>query len=136
VIRATLDTNIYISAFNFGGLPLTLIRLARRKHIHLAVSDAIRGEIKRILSDKFSWPETEISRTLAQLSTFSELVTPDIHIAAVKDDPTDNRILECAVAGRSDYIVTGDKHLLRLVQFREIRIVTPAEFLEIAAQAT
>jgi predicted nucleic acid-binding protein len=53
----------------------------------------------------------------------------------VKDDLTDNRILECAETGRSEYLVTGDKHLLKLGQFAATRIVTPAEFLEIHAQA-
>ena len=92
-------------------------------------------EIARILRVKFAWSEFDIQETEADVLSYAELVNPTEHIDAVKDDPTDNRILECAVAGRSEYIVTGDKHLLRLGQFGETRIVTPAEFLAITAQA-
>jgi predicted nucleic acid-binding protein len=62
-------------------------------------------------------------------------VSPDTTLDVVKEDPDDNRILECAVEAESDFIVTGDKHLLRMGVFRQLRIVTPAEFLQIAQQS-
>ena len=52
----------------------------------------------------------------------------------VKEDPTDNRIIECAAASGSEYLVTGDKHLLKVGQYQSVKIVTPAEFIEIQAQ--
>jgi uncharacterized protein len=136
VIRLTADTNVYISALNYHGLPEKVLDLAHTDDIRLAISHAILQELSRILRGKFSWSEFEISETEADILSYAELVTPTVHIDAVKDDPTDNRILECALAGRSDYIVTGDRHLLRIGQFDEIRIVTPAEFLAISTQAT
>ncbi len=133
MIRFTSDTNIYVSSFNFGGQPKQVLSSARREDLRLVVSRPILEEIARTLRNKFAWSEFDISETEADILTFADLISPIEQIEAVKDDPTDNRILECAVAGRSDYIVTGDKHLLRLVQFSEIRIVTPAQFLTIAA---
>ena len=136
MIRFTADTNIYISSFNFGGVPKAVLILARKGEAVLSVSEFILQEITRTLRDKFAWSEFAIYETEADILSYAKLVTPSVHIEAVKDDPTDNRILECAVASHSEYIVTGDKHLLRLGQLGEIRIVTPAEFLAITAQAT
>ena len=75
----------------------------------------------------------EIALALAQISSFAERVEPDSRVNAVPEDPTDNRILECAVAAKSDYLVTGDKHLLKLGHFGTVKILQPAEFLEILA---
>lgn len=84
--------------------------------------------------EKFGWPEEEIRQALSQISRFTEHVDPKQRIDIVKDDPTDNRIVECAAASGSDYLVSGDKHLLKVGQYRGIRIVPPAEFVEIQAQ--
>ncbi len=87
--------------------------------IHLAVSDAILDEVERVLRrDKFGWPEGEIDKAIRQITRFTEHVEPKQRIDAVKEDPTDNRILECAAASSSDYLVSGDKHLLKLVSTR------------------
>ena len=131
MIHVTADSNIYISALNFGGTPDRLIELARIGVIQLAVSSAITEEVSRVLRDKFGWEEEKIALALAQISGFTERVEPDSRIDAVPEDPTDNRILECAVAAKSDYLVTGDKHLLKLGHFGAAKIVQPAEFLEI-----
>jgi predicted nucleic acid-binding protein len=78
--------------------------------------------------------EEEIRRCLRQVSRFAERVEPKQRIDIVTEDPTDNRIVECAAASGSEYLVSGDKHLLKVGQYRGIKIVTSAEFLEIAAQ--
>ncbi len=65
------------------------------------------------------------------LLSFAALVTPHIELEIVKRDPDDNRILECAQASHSDYLVTGDNHLLELKQYAACRILKPAEFLEL-----
>ncbi len=134
VLKVTADSNIYISALNFGGFPDKLLDLARSGEIQLAVSEAILAEVSRVLLDKFEWSENSIVQARAQISDFTERVNPEHRIDVVQDDPTDNRILECADAGESEYLVTGDKHLLKLGQFESTKIVTPAEFLEIQAQ--
>ena len=134
MLRVTADSNIYISALNFGGLPDKLLDLARGGEIQLAVSEAIMDEVSRVLRDKFGWSKDAIAQARAQIAEFTERVKPERRIAAVQEDPTDNRILECAVTGSSEYLVTGDKHLLKLGEFATTRIVKPAEFLEILAR--
>ena len=59
----------------------------------------------------------------------SELVTPEMDLEAIEDDPDDDKVLECAVAGNADYIVSGDSHLLDIEEYRGVEIVSPDEFL-------
>ena len=61
----------------------------------------------------------------------SEIVEPSVKIDIIKDDPDDNKILECAIAGNVDCIVSNDKHLLKLKEFKGIKILTPKEFLSL-----
>jgi len=131
VLSVTADSNIYISALNFGGPPDRILELARAGRIRLAISDAIRDEIAGVLRKKFGWQEEAIRVALARIADFAEPVSPTHTVRAIAEDPSDDRILECAQAANSDYIVTGDQHLLRLGSFGTTRIVRPAEFLQI-----
>jgi uncharacterized protein len=135
VLRVTADTNIFISGLNFAGIPRQILNLAESGAIRLAVSDEILEEVTHVLRrEKFGWPEVEIDRALTQISRFTEHVEAKQRIDAIAEDPTDDRILECAVASRSEYLVTGDHHLLKLGRFGGTKIVKPADFLEIHAQ--
>jgi predicted nucleic acid-binding protein len=92
--------------------------------------------VARVLRrENFGWPEVEIDRALTQISRFTEHVESKQRIDSIAEDPTDDRILECAVASRSGFLVTGDNHLLKLGQFGATKIVKPADFLEIQVQA-
>jgi putative PIN family toxin of toxin-antitoxin system len=136
VLRITADSNIFVSGLNFGGIPRQILNLAESGAIYLAVSDDILDEVARVLRrEKFGWPEVEIERALTQISRFAERVELKQRIDAVTEDPADDRILECAVASRSEFLVTGDNHLLKLGHFAGTKIVKPAEFLEIQTQA-
>jgi predicted nucleic acid-binding protein len=67
VLRVTADTNIYISALNFGGAPERFLRLAEAGHIRLVISDAILDEVAKVLrGDKFAWPVEQIDKALRQ----------------------------------------------------------------------
>jgi putative PIN family toxin of toxin-antitoxin system len=130
LLRVTADTNIYISALNFGGMPERLLRLAEAGGIELVTSDAIMTELANTLrGKKFAWPEPEIDKAMRQLARITERVEPTRTLDIVTADPSDNRILECAEAGNADYIVTGDDHLLRLKQHGNAPIVKVAEFI-------
>jgi uncharacterized protein len=83
------------------------------------------------LRDKFGWSEEALTIAKERIADFAELVTPARKIDAVKEDPTDNRVLECAETGISDYIVTGDNHLLKLGEFAGAKIVKASDFLGI-----
>ena len=129
MLRVTADTNIFISGLNFKGKPFEFLTLARSGAIELAMSDAIMAEIKRVLRLKFKWPDEDIAAIEKQIASFTRHVDPEAAVDAIKEDPSDNRILECAAASGSEYLVTGDNHLLKLGQFAGTKIVTPAQFL-------
>lgn len=127
----TADTNIYISGLNFSGPPRQFLNLARAGGIRLAISEVVMEETLRVLREKFHWPEDSLREAEANISEFAEWVKPSQVIDVIREDPADNRILECAVAAKSDFIVTGDQHLLRLGRYGSIRIIKPADFLEL-----
>lgn len=126
----TADTNIYVSALNFGGVPDRVLDLARAGAIRLAISDAIWEELAGVLRTKFGWSEEAIRIAGDRIGDFTEHVDPAQPVYVVTEDPADNRILECALAAGSDTIVTGDRHLLKLGRFGDAKILTPAQFLE------
>jgi uncharacterized protein len=128
-IDVTADTNIYVSAFISAGRPREIIEAARRGAIRLAISDALLAELDRVLRDKFRVSNENRRETMDRLATFTTLVRPTRRIDAVPEDPDDNRVLECAVAAESRYIVTGDRALLRLGHFEGVQIVRVADFM-------
>ena len=131
MIGITADSNIWVSAFNFGGIPRRLIDMADVGLIRIDISDDIIDEVLRVLRLKFEWPEESLAEAKTQMNEIGHLVTPKRKVDAVTEDPTDNRILECAVAGASDYLVTGDNHLLKLRQFAGTKILKAADFLNV-----
>ena len=135
MLRITADTNIIISALNFSGNPARILDMAEAGDIRLAISDDILSEVERVLlRPKFGWTQERIDAAVLDISGFIEHVEPTQRIDVITEDPTDNRILECAAASGSEYLVSGDKHLLKLGQYRGIKIITPADFVEIVTQ--
>lgn len=131
MILATADSNIYISGFQFGGPPRLFLSYARAGLFKLAISEPLLGEIREVLQRKFVWPQEALAEATAALEDFAILVHPSMVLTAVTDDPDDNRVLECALASRSEFIVTGDNDLLRLREYETVRIVKVAEFLKL-----
>jgi len=129
VIRVTVDSNIYVSALHFGGPPDKFLDLARARVIHLTISDDILAEVTRVLRDKFGWSEEALSMAQARIADFTVRVAPAQKLDAVREDPADNRILECAVEGESEYLVTRDNHLLKLKSFGGTQMIKVADFL-------
>jgi uncharacterized protein len=130
VTRVTADSNIYISALLFGGPPDDILKLAEQGEIHLSISGAILDEVSRVLRDKFRLSPEELQMALTRIEGMTENVNSTQTVDVVKEDPTDNRILECAQAGKSEYLVTRDKHLLQLGTFQGTKIILAADFLE------
>ena len=75
--------------------------------IRIDISDDIIDEVLRVLCSKFEWPVGSLAEAKAQMNEIGHKVTPERKVDAVAEAPTDNRILECAVAGASDYLVTA-----------------------------
>jgi uncharacterized protein len=130
VPRVVLDTNVYISALHFGGKAAQMILYAQRGIIDIYLSRFILEEIQGVLMRKFYWQLIRTKEAIKLLEQLGRVIVPLERLTVIEDEP-DNRILECAVSARVDYLVSGDKHLLKFKEFQGIRIITVNEFLEI-----
>jgi putative PIN family toxin of toxin-antitoxin system len=125
-----VDTNVYISAFTYPERPLFQVwRQALRRRYRLLISPDIVREVARVLREDFAWEEGGIIRRLKLLAKVGEIIIPKTTLHIIREDPSDNRILECAVEGKADLIVSGNRHLLRLKTYQNIPIVRPIDFL-------
>lgn len=131
MLRVTLDTNIYISAFQFGGSPMRLLRQGLESEIDIAISQPIIDETLRVLRDKFHWQPYEIHEVGKRMEQIGHIVAPTETLNVIEYDPPDNRILECAKTAGSEFILSHDKDLLRLGEYEGIKIVRVADFLAI-----
>jgi uncharacterized protein len=134
VPRLTPDSNILISALVFGGNPLRLLEMALNKEVDLFISDEILQETLRVLRDKFGLSTERLSEAERYINACTLRVNTVGRIDAIKDDPDDNRILECAEAAGCEAIITGDSHLLRLGKHGDTQIFTVRSFLDRSAR--
>jgi uncharacterized protein len=129
-LKAVLDTNIFVSALAIpGGQAERAIDLVIDARVNLCISKDIIHEVLGVLAQKFSKGPEELSRTAVFLSELGELIVPRKKLAVLDDEP-DNRILECAVTGHADVIVTGDRAMLNLKKYSGIRILSLRQFLD------
>lgn len=128
-MKVVFDTNIFILAFVIPGTQAekAVLRIIEGSDV-LLLSKGVLNELLTVLSTKFSRDKEEISRVAVILSEIAEWVEPSEKIKVLNDDP-DNRILECAVSGTTDIIVTGDKELLRLRGYEKTKIISLKEYL-------
>jgi putative PIN family toxin of toxin-antitoxin system len=129
-LRVVLDTNVYISAFtNRRGQTFLIWNAASDRRYHLLTSPAIVREMAGVLRERFSWNEEDVAHHVRLVAKVAEIITPKVTLNIIMEDPPDNRILECAVEGRADLIVSGDRHLRRLKVYQDIPIVRPVDLL-------
>ncbi|MBI4279460.1 MAG: putative toxin-antitoxin system toxin component, PIN family [Armatimonadetes bacterium] len=127
MLRVVFDTNVYVSAL-FGGTPEDIYRAALRGRFTLVVSPAILAELAGVLREKLGLSEADIVAYVRQIGRRASAVKPRSVLGVLTDEP-DNRVLECAVEGRADLIVSGDRHLIGLGEFQGIPVVRPVDFL-------
>ena len=127
--RVVNDTNVWLSALYFSGKPAKIVNLIEDQKIVSITSDFILEEVKEKLVSSFNTPLYAANGTVSYISSISQIVP-----LAGKDfnlrDPDDNKVLETAVVGKCDFLITGDKDLLTLGGYNRIQIVAPAEFLD------
>lgn len=129
-MKLVFYTNIFISAIV---IPHSKAEKAILKIIKaddsLIISREIINEVLSVLSTKFHRDREAISHVAVYLSDLAQMVKPTKRLRILEDDP-DNRIFECALCGKADAIVTGDKEMLKLKGFEGIRIISLKEYLE------
>lgn len=130
LIKVVLDTNVLVSAIAIGGKPQRIVKMLLKEEIKGVTSAVLLSELQEVLNKKFPLRESDFKLTVSNIEELFEKVHPKKTLRVVRDDD-DNRVLEAAVEGKCDYIVTGDRDLLDLKKYKKIKIVKPAEFLKL-----
>ena len=128
---ATFDSNVYISALVFRKKALQILDLAIEQGVEIAISDEIVEETIRVLREKFRWSDERLEEARSTMNSITRRVAPTEKLDVVKSDSDDNKIVECAVAAGSDYLVTGDNDILSLGSYGKTRMIKPSDFLAI-----
>lgn len=130
-MKVVYDTNIFISALIFPGeKPVKAFNLILEGAIFVCSSPAILHELWRILKEKFGWDEVRLMDLLHLLGDTLIITKPRIRLKVAVHD-ADNRVLECALDSGAEYIVTGDRHLLDLGSYQNVKIVKLSDFLDL-----
>lgn len=132
-MRVVFDTNIYLSALVFpGSKPALLFEAARSGRFELYCTSFILDELKRNLMLKFGYSEPESQKFVQEILKVARVIKSASLINIIKEKISDNRILECAVAAKANYLITGDKkHILPLQVIAQTKIISAADFIEI-----
>ena len=134
MIQVVLDTNVIISGLVFIGPPRLILKHVIEGDIKLCISEEIidEDEVKGVLEEKkFNYTPEITAIIRRELISISKLINPRKKLKIIEKDPKDNMVLECALEGQVNYIVSGDTHLLELKRFQDITIVKPSDFIKI-----
>ena len=130
-MKIVLDTNVFISGVFFSGPPYQILKAWREGRIRLLISDEIFTEYQRVgelLSNNF--PKVDLGPLLELLAINTELVMPEKLQKPVCEDPDDDKFFACALAGKSKIIISGDKHLLKVSEYKGIKVLRPRKFVD------
>jgi uncharacterized protein len=134
-MRIVVDTNILISGTYWTGNSYKILKKVDEKEIELCISKEIVEEYHETLksdyiTDKVIRKSLSTNEVAIKIINNAVFIVPSSKINEIKEDPDDNMILECAVEGKAEIIVSQDRHLLNLKEFQGIKIFTPEDFLE------
>ena len=132
-MRAVLDTNVVVSACFWRGAPFDCLKGYAGAVYEAVVSPPLVIEYERVYAELAeAYPRTEPVNWVAALAESADMVFPAERVRGVLADPFDEMVLECALAGAVDCVVSGDKkHLLPLKEFRGIPILSARDFLKL-----
>jgi len=130
-VRVVADTNILVSALLFRGTSEQVFLAGLRGEIQLLTSLPLLKEFEKVLKEKFKLSIHLVREIIQEVMDVAEIVEVSSHIKAISYPDEDNRVLECAVDGKANFIVTDDtRHILPLKEYGGIKILSPSEFLK------
>jgi putative PIN family toxin of toxin-antitoxin system len=136
-MKAVLDVGQFVSAtIQARGHPAQILAAWKAGQFELITSAAVLDDLRRVLRyphlrKRHRWADEEIELFVDSIALAATLTPGDLEVNAVREDPTDNKVLACAVEGQADYVVASDGHLLKLERFSHIAILPPRRFLEV-----
>lgn len=134
MITIVIDNNVFVSAMLRGGNPKAVLDAVGQGRVALITTSSIMEELREVLlrpkfKPHFETQDLDIEKTLLDYEKLARHVSPTTSEVALLRDDKDLRFLECAVGGGANYLVSGDKDLTTLERYKEVMIVTPAQFL-------
>ena len=132
-LTAVFDTNILFSATGWQGKPFQCVQRARAGEVQVVTCSELIEELAEKLEARLHFSADQVAETIADYLGFLQVIQIPKVLMAVPRDPEDNMVLECAIEGEAQYIVSGDKHLLELEEYRGIRIIRAADFLNLVS---
>jgi hypothetical protein len=130
-VKVVCDTNVIISGLLFGGHARRILQLASSGLVTNFLSPDILREAEDVLRrPKFGLRPEQAIEIIALLKDTFEIVIPSLKIQAIQSDPEDNHVIETALAAQAEFVISGDKHLLKLTEWEGIPVVSPAQFIE------
>ena len=131
-MNITADTNFLISATQWdNSVAFKLLRELLEMNITIFTTKEILDEFSEVLQRDFKYNKEETTNILEEVLVFVKIIETQERIKIVKDDPDDDKIIDCAVASNSDYLITYDNHLLKLKEYKQIKIIKPEELLKL-----
>ena len=133
-MKVTVDTNFLISAtqwdYSVAHKLLKKFILSDTKRFTMFTTQDILDETLEVLERDFEYNKNEAKNIIEKIMLFASLIEPKQKIEIIKEDSDDNKVIECAIESSSDYIITYDKHLLKLKEYKGIKILKPEEILK------
>jgi len=130
-LKVVFDTNVWLSGLIFGGKPGQLIKSFGDDAFLIFISEELLSELRRKITQKFPLYIPTLNLLEMSLRKDTELVKLGSQTVTICRDPDDNKVIETALIGDCQYVVSGDKDLLELESYKNIKIMNPAQFLEI-----
>ena len=131
-MKIVIDSNIFISSFFWGGYPREVFERVINGLDELYITDEIIKEITSVMnSSKFITNSNEVEDYIKIIEKYSKKIISKNVLESTSRDKDDDKILQCGLDGGVDFIVTGDKDLLVLIEYETIKIMRPKEYLEI-----
>lgn len=135
-LKAVLDVNVWVSALLWGGKPAEIVKVAEQGKVRLVASEEIVREISQLLNypklrriyEAEEMSHEKLIEAVLKVVQFVEVTRP---VRVVLEHPADDKFLECALEAKADYVVSGDKHLLKMGNYEKIQVISVREFLEV-----
>jgi putative PIN family toxin of toxin-antitoxin system len=130
-----LDTNLIVSALlSPNGIPGEIVHYMETGEITVATSSHLLNKLERVLkyskvAKYIKCSEEEVNLFIKRFKMFADIVQPEVSVKVIEKDPDDNHVLECAIAARAAFIITGDQHLFELKEFQGVDIIFPSVFV-------
>jgi putative PIN family toxin of toxin-antitoxin system len=130
-MKIILDTNVFISGIFFRGPPSQILENWQKQRFQIVLSEHILIEYQRVAEElSYKYPQVDIAPIIELVTIYGQLIDTKSIDISLCEDPDDDKFIECAVAGKCDIIVSGDKHLLKLSGYKGIKVLKPRGFVE------